>query len=314
MPTGYINLSGKVWVNAIADYAFFQLGSDEFHQATWDGLCWTDQKLPLVSPRVALDVNGRPWNCNVAFENSGAEVTHQYTYTLSVHSLDGAGPDAQFSVAVDTSESFRFGDIVPGGSDGTILSVLYGLPSGTFMLSYNPSTSSHWTRQSISDSPLAEAISDCPASSCGGRTHCSSDVNGAGYSVAAVRTSSGNIYAAWLEYKSHTESDLEESTERVYTHSGVSYIPSCRTTATSGTGTVDLVIARLTEPSDSDASNGDTADSRARFRIYEGEAWGYVNRDTVLMSARGNTLAVALTQGLVGRVSTYLEIDSTKLP
>jgi hypothetical protein len=78
----------------------------------------------------------------------------------------------------------------------------------------------------------------------------------------------------------------------------------CRWTETSGTGTADLVIARLTgsEP------------ILTHFRFVMSSAVMYLTND-VLMVARGDTLVVAAyLSGDTVPTLTYLEIDSNLLP
>ena len=78
----------------------------------------------------------------------------------------------------------------------------------------------------------------------------------------------------------------------------------CSWNETSGTGTADLVVARLTEPEP----------TLTHFRFVMGGAVRYLTND-VAMVARGDTLVVAAyLSGDTVPTLTYLEIDSTLLP
>jgi hypothetical protein len=77
----------------------------------------------------------------------------------------------------------------------------------------------------------------------------------------------------------------------------------CDFTEASGTGTADLVVARLTEPEP----------TLTHFRFVMGGAVEYLTND-VAMVARGDTLVVAAyLSGDTIPTLTYLEIDSDHL-
>lgn len=107
------------------------------------------------------------------------------------------------------------------------------------------------------------------------------------------------MYTAWLDYDWDVDYSLTmKSDKNSPAHSG------CYQTETSGTGTTDLVIARLT----------DREPVVTRYRLYSGYVPERVN-GAVVMTSRGDLLvvSVAFTVGMVPTLK-YLEIDSTRLP
>jgi hypothetical protein len=310
-------------VSSYYDHLFFKQTSGEYHMATLEGSCWSDLQVPGGT---VLDVSGRLWL--ISTKCTPDDHTVSRTCTIKIHSLEEALPDEEFSFAKASdarvsAKGYASGSvIIPGGWGNAIASYLYELPSsGISMISYNPAASSHWEQHDILDSRAVTAGGNCPPlmnsnqGTCNGQSSCLEQVQGRG-SYAAVRTADGAIFAAWLEYSLSTAYSLRDMPAGTGEKKYQPLAPYCTGLATSGTGTVDLVIVRLTDSSNSDAGSSDSTQSRTRFRLYEGEALGGNGEDSIAMAARGDTLAIAARQDVLFEHfnAWYLEIDSTQLP
>ena len=130
-------------------------------------------------------------------------------------------------------------------------------------------------------------------------TTCTEQFSGVGFGFGLARTQSGATFAAWVAYSSQGNYALTEACD-----GGEMPQSYCDWTETSGTGTADLVIARLTE----------SEPTLTHFRFVMGGAVRYLTND-VAMVARGDTLVLAAyLSGDAVPTLTYLEIDSTQLP
>lgn len=208
-----------------------------------------------------------------------------------------------------------------GGFDGTAAFpiVTSKMETGITLFSYNPSVDSHWEKQVLANSAEAKPVGDCPTTLsqyevpdvCGRKIQCHEQVNGTGTGFDLVQTRTGAIYAAWLEYAWDVDYALRDVTTTIQGSHLYTYY-SCVRTETSGAGTTDLVVARLT----------DLEPVLSRFRLYAGDIQSS-HSDAVAMTTRGDTLVIAAgvnhhssgtgTVNAMGIVK-YLEIDSTQLP
>lgn len=154
---------------------------------------------------------------------------------------------------------------------------------------------------------VAAGTGDCPSvppshdygNHYAGMTTCTEQFSGAGFGFGLARTQSGATLAAWVAYSSQGNYALTEACD-----GGEMPQSYCDWTETSGTGTADLVIARLTE----------SEPTLTHFRFVMGGAVEYLTND-VAMVARGDTLLVAAyLSGDTVPTLTYLEIDSSLRP
>ena len=278
-------------------------GYSEPHLVTWDGSCWTDQLLgePYVEAIVVdTDAEKRPWVAWISTE-----------YPSRVESLYLRSPsgDTQNLLANLTADApgapLR---LLPGGLDATaaVPAVAAKFSDGIRVLSN--STDSGWQSLVLPESATAVASAgDCPSvqpsydygNHCAGMTICTEQFSGVGSGFGLARTQSGVAFVAWVTYSSQGTYALKEAAD-----GGEMPQWYCSWTETSGTGTADLVVARLTEPEP----------TLTHFRFVMGGAVRYLTND-VAMVARGDTLVVAAyLSGDAVPTLTYLEIDSTQLP
>lgn len=141
--------------------------------------------------------------------------------------------------------------------------------------------------------------SENPFRPCLGMTSCNRELIAAASAVDLVRTESGATFAVWVEYSSKGSFGLFEDVidgEMPQGTCAISY-------ATSGTGTADLVVARV-------AAGADPMLSRFRFDL--GGPLVYPP-DDIDLDSRGETLIVTAYLSN-GADLSYLEIDSTRLP
>jgi len=199
--------------------------------------------------------------------------------------------------------------LLPGGLDGTapVPAVAAKFADGIRVLSNTSMDDSGWTSTLLPESgPDATITGDCPpdgASSaarvCVDLTSCTQQLSGASSGFGLARTQSGATFAAWVEYSAQGSYNLT-----YYHRGGELPMDYCFKSEMNGTGTADLVVARLTQ----------FGPNMSRFHFDLGGAVASLSR-AVVMAARGDTLLVAayLSGDTIPTLS-YLEIDSRQLP
>ncbi len=279
----------------------------EQHLATWDGSCWTDQAFASTkawSTVVGTDAERRPW---VAWNSS----TSSGDSPLYLRSPSGDTQNLLANVTGDAPLSEAPLRLLPGGLHGTAAfpAVAAKFRDGIRVLSRNSTTDSGWLSLVLPESAYFPGTSDCPSvpissehgGHCSGMVTCNMQRTGAVSGFDLARTQSGTVFAAWVRYSSEGTYALQE------TATGSGEMPSytCSQTETSGSGTAELVVARLTE-----------ADPiLTHFRFDLGGAVSSPLSRYVVMAARGDTLVVAAyLNGDIIPTLTYLEIDSNLLP
>ena len=275
------------------------------HLLTWDGSCWTDQRIgePQVDTIVVeTDAQKQPW---VAW------ISTQYPAQVQSVYLRSPSGDTQNLLANVTSDAPRAPlRILASGLDGkaAVPAVAANFRDGIRVLSENSTTDAGWQSLVIPESATAyTGAGDCPSvppsqdfgNHCSGMTSCTYQSSGVGSGFDVARTQSGALFAAWVAYSSQGTYALQEVAE------GYEFPTfDCGWTETSGTGTADLVVARLTGPEP----------ALTHFHFVMGSAVRYLIND-VVMVARGDTLVVAAyLSGDTVPTLTYLEIDSNLLP
>jgi hypothetical protein len=271
------------------------------HLVTWDGSCWTDQLIgePQVETMVvATDAEKQPWVAWISTEHtSGVE-------SLYLRSPSGDTQNLLASVTADAPGAPR---LLPGGLDGTAAVPVVAARFSDGIRALSNTTDSGWQSLVLPESATAAAgTGDCPyvqpsheyGIHCAGMTTCTDQTSGVGSGFGLARTQSGATFAAWVAYSSQVNYALTEACDG-------GEMPQCHCdfTEASGTGTADLVVARLTEPEP----------TLTHFRFVMGGAVEYLTND-VAMVARGDTLVVAAyLSGDTIPTLTYLEIDSDHL-
>jgi hypothetical protein len=274
------------------------------HLVTWDGSCWTDQPIGEThawSMVVETDAEKRPWVAWVSDPNS----LYLRNPSGDTQNLLAKGTTDTLSIGFMYSSPLR---LLPGGLDGTaaIPAVAAMFNDGIRVLSNSPTTDSGWLSLVLPESGAFSGADDCPSEQpsydngnhCVGMATCTQQSSRVGSGFDLARTPSGAVFAAWVMYSSQGTYALQET----FT-SGEMPQRYCGRTETSGSGTADLVVARLTE----------SEPILSHFRFDLGGAALSGSRD-VVMVARGDTLVVAafLSGDLIPTL-TYLEIDSRLL-
>jgi hypothetical protein len=279
------------------------------HLVTWDGSCWTDETIAATQTEsmvVNTDEQGRPW---IAWISGGAAL---YLRSPSGDTQDLLANDTGNVLAPGVERHFHYVlplHLLPGGIDGTAAfpAAAARFQDGIRLLSKDPTTDAGWLSLLLPDSaPDVTATSDCPWGNapvdvnnrCFGLDTCTGQLRGTSFGFDLVRTQSGATFVAWVEYSSDGTYSLTED------HRG-GEMPAyfCYPSETSGQGTADLVLARITE----------SEPILTHFRFDLGGAISSLSRD-IAMAARGDTLLVAayLSGDNIPSL-TYLEIDSTRL-
>jgi hypothetical protein len=198
--------------------------------------------------------------------------------------------------------------ILPGGPDGAAplpvvlasssagIQVLRSTDTGSWISELLPESASDVATAGDCPSEVGSASADEP---CAGMTTCTQHLSGVATGFDSARTQSGATFVAWVAYSSEATYELWND------HRGgelpLSY---CTRAETSGTGTAELVLARLT----------DSEPVLTRFRFDLSSGVTDLNRE-LAMAARGDTLIVTATlDGDLATTLTSLEIDSTLLP
>ena len=310
-------LSGVVIVDDSLGYLVFLDGAGEIpHLVTWDGSCWTDERLvaePSTQPRwghvsvvVQIDNDQRPW---VAWQVPEIDIRSLY--------LRGPDGDTQslMEFPLDSDERYDIPRLrllargLEGTSESAALAVRYR--DGIHLLTRTDEAvsgepGSGWLERVLADSARGGVTGECPTADeqyevdpCSGLTSCTEQLSDTSHGFGLARTESGRTFAAWVVYSSEASFALEEDMP-----GGEMFISYCRRTETAGLATADLVVARLTE----------TEPVLTRFR-FDASSAVQAGDYPVNMAARGETLLVAaMLSGGAGRRLTYLEIDSRLLP
>jgi len=273
------------------------------HLVTWDGSCWTDQLIgeaQVETMVVETDAEKRPWVAWTSIEDSSR------VESLNLRSPSGDTQNLLANLTADAPGALL--RLLPGGLDGTAAfpAIVANFSDGIRVLSNT--TDSGWQSLVLPEWAAATAgAGDCPevapsssySDQCAGMTSCTYQSSGVGSGFGLARTQSGATFAAWVNYTSQGTYALKEAA-----YGGEMPQWYCSWTETSGTGTAELVVARLTAPEP----------TLSHFRFVMGGAVRYLTND-VAMVARGDTLVVAAyLSGDTVPTLTYLEIDSNLLP
>jgi hypothetical protein len=277
------------------------------HLVTWDGSCWTDQTIGRSNADamvVEIDAQKQPWVAWISKQDSGAE-------SLYLRSPTGDTQDLLAKIPTDARIDVDTVRLLPGDLDGVtaVPTVAVRFTDGIRIFSRSRESDSGWLSLLLPGSaPAGTDSTDClPAGlpvpgnfdACSRVPPCSGERSGVGDAFDLARTQSGAVFAAWVTYSgqgTYAPSPL------CYGRGEMGPVCYCGYAETSGTGTADLVVARLT----------DTGPVLTHFRFDMGGAvWLNGN---VTMAARGNTLVLAahLSDQTVATL-TYLEIDSSML-
>jgi hypothetical protein len=289
-------------------FTYSRIGDQTPHLVTWDGSCWTDQaigKPKVESMVVAADAAKQPWVAWISTQESGADA-------LLVRSPNGDTQDLLANVKIDARVAGKTIRLLPGGLDGTaaVPTVAARFADGIRVISSSQQSESGWLSLLLTESePVAAGTNDCTAvgspefgnlDACAGVNTCSGQRSGASAGFGLVRTQSGSVFAGWVNYSGQGTFAPKAI---CYGSGEMGSMCYCGYTETSGTGTADLVVARITE----------SEPIVAHFPFdMGGTAWV---DSTVSMAARGDTLVVAayLSDQTVPTL-TYVEIDSKLLP
>lgn len=298
-----------VMVDGSRGYLTYYVGSIwEPHLVTWDGSCWTDELIGpshMISIVLGTDAQDQPWVAWLSREYPDGSSLDWLLYLR-----DPNGGTQRLDVTADPPQSSAPLRLLAGGLDGNSASPALAarFSDGIRVLSPSATADAGWSSRTLAESAMATTRDgDCPSMErsmdygghCLGMTTCTAQFSGVGTGFDLVRTQSGAVFAAWVTYSSQGTYALEEA-------SYGSEMPEfyCDRTETSGSGTADLVLARLTasEP------------ILTRFHFAMGGAITSLSNN-VVMAARGDTLLVgAHLNGQAIPTLTYLEIDSNLLP
>jgi hypothetical protein len=292
--------------NALGYLTYVPGGEWTPHLVTWDGSCWTDLLIGesnVNSVTVKTDAQKLPW---VAWLSTASDQKK----SLFLRHPNGTIQNLFTNAA---EESHVVNDrlrLLPGGINGTaVLPTVAGMfESGITLFSAENALESGWSKQTLSDTTTLPAISgDCPnipasyedIDHCSGMTTCTLQYRGVGHGFDLVRTQSGAVFVVWVMYTSEGTYSLKEDSE--YGEMPRSF---CQLTETSGNGTAELVVARITE----------SGPRISRFHFALGGAVKSPSSE-ISVTARGDTLLVAAhLSGDNVPTLTYLEIDSSQLP
>jgi hypothetical protein len=292
--------------NALGYLTYVPGGEWTPHLVTWDGSCWTDLLIGesnVNSVTVKTDAQKLPW---VAWLSTASDLK----ISLFLRHPNGTIQNLFTNAA---EESHVVNDrlrLLPGGINGTaVLPTIAGMfQNGITLFSAENAPKSGWSKQTLSDTATLPGIAgDCPnipasyedIDHCGGMTTCTLQYRGVGHSFDLVRTQSGAVFVVWVMYTSEGIYSLKEDSE--YGEMPRSF---CQLTETSGDGTAELIVARITE----------SEPRISRFRFVLGGAVKNPSSE-ISLAARGDTLLVAAhLNGDNVPTITYLEIDSSQLP
>lgn len=186
------------------------------HLVTWDGSCWTDQRIgepQVLTIVVDTDADKQPW---VAW------ISTQYPADVRSVYLRSPSGDTQNLLANVTADAPRASlRLLPGGLDGkaAVPAVAAWFSDGIRVLSKSPTTDSSWQSLVVPESAAASTGSgDCPyvepsynqGNHCAGMTSCTYQSSGVGSGFDVARTQSGALFAAWVAYSSKGTYALDE--------------------------------------------------------------------------------------------------------
>jgi hypothetical protein len=287
---------------------YYGIGDQVPHLVTWDGSCWKNQVIggPKVQTMVVeTDADKQPWVAFISRQDSGAE-------SLYLRSPSGDTQDLLAKVKTDARIDGNIIRLLPGGLDGTAVvpTVAVRFTDGIRAFSGSQQSDSGWIASLLPESAPYVSTNDCVSGgppdfgnfdACVGMTTCSGRGSGAGAGFDLARTRSGAAYAAWVIDSGQATFAPKRLCERSTGEMGP--LCYCGYTETSGTGTADLVVARLT--------GSEPIVSHFPFDA-GGAVWHY---GPVAMAARGDTLVIlANLNDQTIPTMTYLEIDSNLLP
>jgi hypothetical protein len=279
-----------------------EVGSQSPHLVTWDGSCWSDELLAVAGSsavRLDLDAAQRPW---LSWLTQDAAA-----WGIAVLSPDGVRRTLQHE-QLSYTEAWR---LLPGGFSGTeeLPVALVRLEDGLHVLSAAEDEGTQ--DRTVPDSGPGVISGDCPGTNrafqfedpdpCAGQTECEERLLGASSLFAVTRTASGTAFAVWVAYDSEGTFTLENACDGAGEMGPECW---CQRTETTGSGTADLVIARLLD-------RGPTS-AHVRFAI---EGAGTSSARPVVAAAQGETLRIAAyLGGSADRRLSYLELDTRQLP
>ncbi len=299
----WVDLADARMADEARGYVLYRMGPGAPHLVTWDGACWTDESLgsdPAVDLSLGVDDRGLPWTALVTADAEGLEAVTLRDPGGVLEPVPAApvGPYAGGSHV----------KVLPGGLDGADASLALALRSAAGIEIQRRDPGIGWSAQVLPGSAPGEGTSDCPPwvdnvdpDPCAGQpTSCSTELAGAGWPFDLARTESRGTFAVWVSYASTAESTLGN----VNIDSGEMPHFACLPIETSGSGTAELVVARL----------GDAEPVVTRFPFELGGGLLHLTQP-VAAAARGDTLViVAVLSGGDPPALTYLEIDTTSLP
>jgi hypothetical protein len=315
---GYYEVMDGYVVDENSAYLVYYDPLDGFsHLATWDGSCWTNERLGDTtsdSMAMAADTDGRPWLMSSTFlEQEGG-------YSIDLRKA-GTEPVAEMTTEASwvrtPNSALR---MLPGGFDGTAPSPLMAVQfdSGIEVLTVNPGGGAEFSQFTLPSSVAKATVGTCPPpdknvyyQACEGLTTCSEAVKGLGAGFELIRAPSGSAYAVWFEYSMESTYSLVETCHGVVrSESNVEQpVPEpcdCNRTQTDGTGTAELVLRRLTDTNET---------TETRFRFDTGGIVVPHGTNALAAAVRDGTLLVAaeltVSEGLV---LSYLEFDISQLP
>lgn len=292
-------------------YRQLQSGSSWGRLLSWDGSCWTDEPIgddaPTLAIAVTVDAQRGPW---VAWISDWHSLHLRSPEGITRNLLSGADDELLTAERIVDSEPVFPLWLLDGGLDGHAVSpaVAAQFPDGIRIFANADTSERGWHLLLPRDAvPSGSITGDCPPLGpsenpyrpCLGMTTCNRELSAVTSAVDLVRTESGSTFVAWVEYSSKGSFTLfEDVIEREMS------LATCTIGyATSGTGTAELVVARV-------AAGSKPVLSRFPFDL--GGPLVYP-RDDIDLDSRGEMLIVAAylseSAGL-----TYLEIDSTRLP
>ena len=304
---GWPYLSDAATVDETLGYVAYRLGTKGIpHLVTWDGACWTDEMLTDAAThqlRLGVDADGLPWMAWVQQDTAGE---------VQIVLRDPTGESLPVYVATEGSrviDSARSVSVLPGGFDGhdpyPTLTVFDS--NGINVVRRDSGSQSGWSAVALPDSSPGSVATDCPEyvlsfdpHPCGDQTSCTTQIEGNGVYYGLARTASQGTFAVWLDFSSLADSVLSD----VMVFGGEMPNFACGPSATTGSGTAELVLARL--------GNNAPVITRYRFDLDAGllDLW-----KPIAVAARGDILVVtAEISGGDNPALTYFEIDSRLLP
>jgi hypothetical protein len=303
--SGWARVSDAAMVDETQGYvAYRQEVMGIPHLVTWDGACWTDEVLTDAATRqlyLAVDADGLPWTAWVQQDTEGG---------VQIVLRDPTEATRPVHVATEgwrVTASTRSVIMLPGGLDGQdpypALAVFDG--DGINVVRRDSGSQAGWSAVVLPDSSPGSIETDCPgwpsddSDPCEGLTSCTTQVEGNGGYFGLARTASQGAFAVWVSYSSLADSMLDVTVDG----DDLLYLV-CTISETTGSGTAELVLARL--------GDDEPVLSRYRFDLDGGllSLW-----QPLAVAARGDTLVVtAVVSGGDSPALTYFEIDATQLP